>query len=211
MPPNLSDAHVIERGREAWQRIAPDRTWGDWEAVGLAVMVLVAEAARIAHTNERQGRRYNEALSGLLKAHGFDGLEKSHRAKLVLCMQNNDAITAWRDSLDHAKRKRLNHPAVIWRRFQAAKRLAAPKPQRLSLQESMAQLQMEIAEKDAKLKRLGGGDLFTAKDRPREIARMLIETLGLAKARFVIAELERLIDERSRGDRKRSGMAAVTP
>jgi hypothetical protein len=210
VPPNLSDDLVIQRGREAWQRVAEDRTWwSDWLAIGHALMVLIAEAGRIAHTKERQGRRYNEALASLLKAHGFDRIEKSHRAKLILCMQNKDAITVWRDSLAPAKRQRLNHPAVIWRQFDADTHPSRPKPKRSSLRESMAQLQMKIAEKDAKLKRLGDGDLFTAKDRPSEIARVLIDMRGTARARTVVAELGKLVEQRSNFRQRRCAIPPV--
>jgi hypothetical protein len=77
---------LIQRGREAFERLASGRTWDDWVAVGEALLVGRAAAMREARTNTPAGRRYNEVFGSWLAHYGFDRLDKSDRAKLMEVM-----------------------------------------------------------------------------------------------------------------------------
>jgi hypothetical protein len=47
---------VLDRGREAWNRLRTNSTWEDWKAVGKAHVIGQATAMRDAHVNKPKGR-----------------------------------------------------------------------------------------------------------------------------------------------------------
>jgi hypothetical protein len=74
---------------------------------------------RKAGKNEPEGKAYATAFSDWLKAHHFDDIDKSDRAKLLQIMESLEDVEAWRASLSPAERLRLNHPNSVWRAFTA--------------------------------------------------------------------------------------------
>jgi hypothetical protein len=53
-------------------------------------------------------------MGAWLRENGLDDVVEQERYRLFLIIENLDAISAWRDSLDEAQRRRLNHPNAIW-------------------------------------------------------------------------------------------------
>jgi hypothetical protein len=111
------DDQIVELGRAAWERRKQGADWEDWKAVGAALLVGRREAMREAQTNEPAGKAYSKAFSDWLKAHHFDDIDKSDRAKLLQMMEKLEDVEAYRASLSPAERMRLNHPNSVWRAF----------------------------------------------------------------------------------------------
>jgi hypothetical protein len=116
-PPKTSVDQIVERGREAWERLKKGgRDWEDWKALGAALLDGRNEAMRKAQTNKPAGKAYSAAFSDWLKANHFD-IDKSDRAKLLQMMAKLEDVEAFRASLKPKERMRLNHPSSVWRAF----------------------------------------------------------------------------------------------
>jgi hypothetical protein len=67
-----------------------------------------------------------------LRDNGLGDVCAQERYRLLLILENLPAIEAWREGLDEAQRRRLNHPNAIWahwRRATKPKQPTAPKRQ----------------------------------------------------------------------------------
>ena len=188
-------AECIRAAQEAWRRLSSGHTRQDWLLVGKACLLLRIEAMRTAHTNRPEGRRYNQEYSGLLKANGFDGVDKATRSKLFFLLDNIAEIEGWLATVPANKRLELNHPHTIWRAYQ---RTITKKPddnKKPSHVERLTTSLIESQEENAKLKREAErGAPFTRQDTARDIAGVIFRTvLAPSKAREVARELNRLV------------------
>lgn len=110
------ESDVVGQGREAWARIK-DRsraTFDDWVAVGKACAIGRAESLKLANTNRPYGKTYTKFMTSWLDRTGLSDLHTQERYWALQIVDNLAAITRWRDGLDDAKRRRLNHPQAIW-------------------------------------------------------------------------------------------------
>ena len=193
------DAAIVRRGRQAFQRLKGDKTWADWIAVGEALLVGRRAAMLDAHTNRPAGRRYNEIFGTWLKSHGFGCLDKSDRAKLMVCMDRRTEIDTWRLSLPSNQRLQINHPASVLRHLKASQIPATNKKM-----SPIAKLQIahaEIIEENHRLKRqieCGGGDLWAAEDTPRDIAKVMRTKLSLTKLEATAREMLAIVKKEQR-------------
>jgi hypothetical protein len=121
---------VITDGRAAWDRLKSreQATWQDWLAVGEALIVGRTRAMQTAKTNKPVGTTYVRAIGHWLRANGFDEISPQERYRAVLCVENRDAIEAWRATLDDAKRRTLNHPGACWHAWRRSMTAEAPPP-----------------------------------------------------------------------------------
>jgi hypothetical protein len=180
---------VIREGQEAWQRIK--MTWKDWKKVGAAHVIGRTTAMREAHANKPKGTRYNAALRAWQRKFGFEGLkDKGDRGRLFDAMDHLREIDAWLAKLPDEERLRLHHPSSIWRRWK--KSTATPDPvDAMSKPSPYKKLQTEhmglIEELDRYKREVerGGGDLWSADDRPKDIAKVILGKLTKAKAEKV--------------------------
>lgn len=122
-------ADIVELGREAWQRLQQREraTFDDWICVGQACAIGRAVALKAANTNRPFGRIYQRAMADWLAANGI-GICSAERYWSLALADNAAAIRKWRDGLDDATRRRLNHPQAVWmnwRKSQGAKKPAA--------------------------------------------------------------------------------------
>jgi hypothetical protein len=192
------DNVVIRRGREAFDRIASERTWNDWLAIGEALQHLRAAAMRDAFTNQPVGSAYNEAFGLRLQQHGFDRLDKGDRWRLLECMQHRDEIEAWRSTVPLNKRLQWNHPATVLRRWKATQVIpgAAKKPSayaqlrddHVRMIDENTRLQREIAS--------SGGDLWAATDRAEDIARVMATKLSTTKLQNTARAMLAIVKQR---------------
>ena len=196
------DAAVVRRGREAFERLERDKTWADWITVGEALWVGRRAAMLDAHTNRPAGRRYNEIFGTWLNAHGFDRLDKSDRAKLMVCMDRRIEIDTWRSSLSSNKRLQINHPATVLRHLKAS-----TEPTTNKKSSPIAKLQIahaEIIEENHRLKReieRGCGDLWTSGDTPRDIAAVMRAKLSLNKMEATAREMLTIVKKERRQEK----------
>jgi hypothetical protein len=177
--------HAIERGRQAWKRIRSDSTYGDWMQVGEALDIGRTECMRSAHTNEPRGRRYNEAFSAWLTENGFADIDKGTRSRLEECMKNRARIEAWRSRLSLTERLRLNHPNGVIRKWRAEETV----PEKSAAKSRGANaLKLENVRLQDELHRIkqNAGDVFSAKDSARDIAKVLFDMLSESKFEQVL-------------------------
>jgi hypothetical protein len=91
-------------------------------------------------------------------------------------MDHQNEVEAWLGKLLPKERLRLNHPASVWRRWKAA--TAEPKEQKVSHQQKQRDELIRLQEDNDRMRReieRGGGDLWNSDDRPRDIARIVIQ------------------------------------
>jgi hypothetical protein len=200
----LSEEAVLHRGRDAWNRLRANQTWDDWKAVGKAHVIGQATAMRDAHINKPKGRSYNAAFSAWQKKFGFEGLDKGVRSRLLEVMKHLAEIDAWLAKLPPTEQQKINHPNTVWRRWKASTVVPDPKaPPKVSayqkLSESVAALQEENDRMKREIER-GGGDLWSATDRPRDIAKVIFDKVGKSKAEKVARAILKMLDDLKRGD-----------
>jgi hypothetical protein len=184
---------TIRHGQEAWCRLRAGSTWTGWVAVGSAHVIGRATAMRDGHINKPKGRSYNAAFSAWQKKFGFEGLDKGDRSRLFDVMDHLKEIDGWLQKLPEPKRLRLNHPSSVLRKWKAA--TAARKPDSGASLSPMQKLQDELVaviEERDRYKReidLGGGDLWSPQDTPKNIARIMVSKLSKSKAEKVAREI----------------------
>jgi hypothetical protein len=192
--PSTREDTTVRHGQEAWCRLRANSTWADWVAVGAAHVVGRSTAMRDAHTNTPKGRGYNAAFIAWQKKFGFETLDKGDRARLFEVMNHLKEIDDWLQKLPESERLRLKHPNSVLRRWKAA--IVKPKASELrispvqKLKDSLVNLQEENDRMRREIER-GGGDLWSADDRPKDIARIIVDKLTKAKAERVARNLQR--------------------
>jgi hypothetical protein len=198
-PTHQPEAAAIHDGQQAWARLHDHSTWQDWKAVGAAHVIGRAAAMHDGHTNKPKGRSYCAAFSAWAKKFGFADLDNGDRTRLFNVMDRLAEIEAWLAELPSTERLRLNHPASIWRRWKAA--TADPNAEKkpspyAGLKESIARLDEANARMKREIER-GGGDLWSADDRPKDIATIMIQKLGRTKAEKAALEILKAIKEKA--------------
>jgi hypothetical protein len=113
----------VAAGRAAWARPRDrDRaTWSDWLDVARALAVGRVETMKAANTHSPVGSTYNRLMGAWLKQHGFADINNQERYRALRCLENLDAIEAWRAGLADAERRKLNHPNAIWQHWRRQK------------------------------------------------------------------------------------------
>jgi hypothetical protein len=114
---------AVTRGQLAWARRKKDAhaSWHDWLLIGFALLEGRDHAWRKAN-RKLAGTRYNEALDGWLKMHGFADISKQDRQKLIAIMEDLPLIKMWRDDMTEDQRLSLNHPHSVWRAWMCGDR-----------------------------------------------------------------------------------------
>ena len=112
----------VAAGRAAWARLRGDRkSWTDWLFVGRALQIGKGEAMKAAKTNRAVGTTYNRLMAQWLRENGLDGITAQERYRLQRILENLTEVGTWRNGLDDATRRRLNHPNSIWSHFRRRK------------------------------------------------------------------------------------------
>jgi len=127
----LMTADAITEGAKAWDRFKSRsrKDWADWLSVGHALLLGRIAVMKIANTNKPAGSTYNRVMGHWLLEHGFDGINNQERYRAILVFENRAEIEAWRNGLDEAKRRRINHPNAAWALWRRAMRpVQSPAP-----------------------------------------------------------------------------------
>jgi hypothetical protein len=188
---NPSPLEVVRLGQEAMAR--KRRGWDDWLLIAEALQAGRTEVMRALHTNEAAGRRYEKAIGNWLIANGFKEINKATRSQLLDCLKHKVEIEKWRSQLTDAERFKFNHPDTVLRKWKTSIVVPDPNaPPKVSpyqkLSESVAALQEENDRMRREIER-GGGDLWAAEDRPRDIADVILRKVGKTKAKKIAGEL----------------------
>ena len=138
---------AVSDGVAAWSRIREREraSWADRVAVGRALIIGRAVSLGTAETNRPVGSRYNRAMGQWLREHDLADINNQERYRCLLVLENLPAISAWRDGLDEAKRRRLNHPNAIWAHWRQSTKPAAPR-QKVAEDASPSQMVYAAAE-----------------------------------------------------------------
>jgi hypothetical protein len=110
---------VIHLGQLALVRLEQNQTWADWCAV-IAALAKGREICRKGSGGHDKGRRFNKAMGRWLRCYGFDRIDKSDRSRLRRCADHLVAIDAWRSGRPLSEQLELNHPRVVFDRWQRA-------------------------------------------------------------------------------------------
>jgi hypothetical protein len=194
------DEAVVRAGQEAWGRLRGNATWEDWKQVGKAHVIGRHKAMIEAGVNQPIGRRYNEAFGTWQREFGFENLDKGDRARLFEVMGHLTKIEAWLATLTTSERLRLNHPATVLRKWKGSTAVpdpnAAPKPPsafakmkeaNVDLHERLHRAEREIASR--------GNDLWSPKDTPDGIAKVMLAHLSPGKAERVAQQILKMLKD----------------
>jgi hypothetical protein len=184
-------SEIVRLGQEAMAR--KRRAWEDWLAIAAALQFGRTEVMRELHTNETAGRRFEKAMSDWLITHSFKEIDKGTRSRLLECLKHKAEIEKWRSCLTNSERFAFNHPDTILRKWKASTVVPDPNaPKKPSpMQKIKDELVAVIEERDRMRREIerGGGDLWVAEDRPRDIADVIFRKVGKAKAEKIAREL----------------------
>lgn len=136
---------------EAWQRLKERRTLQDWLTIGKAFMKGRQWAMREAGTDNIDSPHYRTAFSRFLADNRLHEIHKRDRANLLRIMEDEVEIMMWLKGLPEDEQIRLNHPAVIWRRFNATQRPKRPNLAKRLAQADQSKMLNEADEKIAAL------------------------------------------------------------
>jgi len=192
----LPVSDVVRLGQEAMAR--KRRGWDDWLAIAEALEAGRTDVLRALHSNVAQGRRFEKAMSGWLIANGFKEINKATRSQSLDCLRHRVEIEKWRSRLTDSERWKFNHPDTVLRKWKASTAVpdpnASPKVSPAQkLRDSLAALQ-EANDRMCREIERGGGDLWNSDDRPRDIARIVIQQCkSKAKAENVAREILRAL------------------
>lgn len=136
-PPNGTETETtpaddpVACGREAWKRVSEEQVrgkeragkeWADWLLIGAALLVGRQESLKNADAAQPKGKTYNQAFGNWLQHNGFEGIDKSDRAKLMQITEDWDRLTDWYAALPETDRLRWHHPVTLWRRLKCKDR-----------------------------------------------------------------------------------------
>jgi hypothetical protein len=204
---------------EAAERIKRGQHWLDWMYIAEGLEVGRVKAMRRAGTNRPIGAAYNRAFGDWLNERPWArDIDKPTRNHLFWCADNRNAIEAWRETLAQNERARLNHPTAMKRRYEATHKVAdtkgaAPKPQKVAQEREVERLKAAVEMRDReiewlKTKAAEDGSLFDiAKTKPDQIARIVLENVGLARTRNIRNALTQAIDAGERKAREKPKQA----
>jgi hypothetical protein len=188
-------SEIVRLGQEAMAR--KRRVYDDWLVIADALDVGRTDVMRALHTNQAHGRRYQKAMGEWLIAHGFKEINKGTRSRLLECLKYKAEIQAWRSRLTAAEQFAFGHPDTVLRKWKAATvvldQSAWPRVSSVQkLKHSVATLQEQNDRMRREIER-GGGDLWSAEDRPVDIARVVVGKLTKRKAKTVAEAILKLL------------------
>jgi hypothetical protein len=200
------DSEIVRLGQEAMAR--KRRAWADWLAIAAALDVGRTDLMRALHTNEARGRRFEKAMGDWLVAHGFKEIDKGTRSRLLDCLKHKVEIQTWRSRLTDSERFAFNHPDTVLRKWKAATVVPdLDAPPRISPVQKLKDSVVALQEENDRMRReidRGGGDLWNSADRPRDIARIVIQQCkSKTKAENVAREILKLVGGTSVGSSNR--------
>jgi hypothetical protein len=187
---------VHQRAAVAWKRLEGSETFFDWVAVGEALMHDRRTAMYEAQTNRPKGKGYCAVFSRLLATRPYAKLQESTRTRLLKIMEHEHEVTTWLFKEPQARQLELNHPHSVlraWRKSLKPKEDNAPKKE--SPVARLKQELVEVKEENRRMKQDGGGDLWRAEDKAKDIAKVMFSKLTKAKAKAVANALLAMVKE----------------
>jgi hypothetical protein len=202
---NQCNVEIVNRAKQAWQRLQHGQSWRDWLQIGAALEFLRNEALHEAHTNAPTGSRYADTFSRRMVQCALDEVHKSVRSRLFECLQHRAEIEAWRDALPLNQRLKLNHPTTVLRHWREATKPPEKKSNKtLSPVATLKAVVVQLEEDNDRLKR-AGDDLFAPTDSVENITLVIADRLSRLtpnKAAKVLADLPKVFKDLKRGSER---------
>ena len=162
-----SEARKEKLAEEAEERIRRGAHWADWTYVADGFAVGRAKAMRAAGTNQPYGKAYTRAFGDWLAERPWTKhIDTGTRSVLLWVADHRSEVEAWRETLAQNERAKLNHPAALKRRYDAAHKVAHADPNAPKKETGREALVRENEDLWTKVKKLehqvesGGGSLF---------------------------------------------------
>jgi hypothetical protein len=170
---------IIEDGERAVERVIKGQHFEDWLVISKALHMGRVRCMREAETNHHTGKRYIKVYGRWLDEHPqFKKLDGTTVNQCHELYKNREAIINWRATLADNERMQWNYPETVLRHWKA--RTQTPKEKKPSKRnEQIRAIEEEnsrLRKENEKLKR-DSGNVFTPKDAPDDIARVLWEML----------------------------------
>jgi hypothetical protein len=189
------DRAKFERGCELLLYMQAGKAFDDyWVPIGeglLAVRRTVMTALRLS---KARGGYYNEAFGKLCTKTPYADMHKVERSNLLYCMEHLSDILEMRVGWTPTERAKINHPTSMAQRLreflnraptEAPRRNASPMALLKDKNEQLQRANLDLSERLASAEaRDAGGSLFDlAHDNVDDIARVIVSTVGVHKAR----------------------------
>jgi hypothetical protein len=135
---------------------------------------------------------------------------------LFWSVDNRNNIESWLETLAQNERARLNHPTALKRRYEVTHKVAEakcvkPKPEKVAHEQEVARLKADIEMRDRQIdwlknKPIEDGSLFDiAKTKADQIARIVLENVGLARTRNALTQAIDAAERKAREKSKQAG------
>ena len=128
----LDEQHMIKAGAAALAMLQQTRvrSWDLWMTVAESLWILRLKVIYAIGGQLPVGRTYNLAFGEAMHLFGLY-TDKATRSRLFDCLEHRSEIESWRASLDPAERRKLTHPASVWRHWKASRQQSnSPEPPR---------------------------------------------------------------------------------
>jgi hypothetical protein len=121
---------TIRAGAEAWQAASADKchSFAAYVLIGNALLIGRDHAMKAVGVSIPHGRRYSLAFRQWMQGFGFGNMPDWQRKHIVMLVDNQQAIEAWREALPQRERDRLNNAQHLFRRWQASFKTDHGKP-----------------------------------------------------------------------------------
>jgi hypothetical protein len=116
----FAELRTIREGLDRWREL--DRinsSCAGWLKIGAALRIGKQRALYVTGANAPWGRNYSREFGQWMIEHGFGHMPKAVRSVAIELVENEQAISTWRDTLSEKQRQRLRHPLSITRRWRA--------------------------------------------------------------------------------------------
>jgi hypothetical protein len=147
---------TLKEGVAAWHRLTQHEDWNGWLRVGKAIATAQDIAASV--TGQTSGKSFNAFMASCYNKPTYLGefatINKGERSLAAKCWRNREAIEKWRANIGQTQALRMNHPAVVWKNYEAAhrppaERVAAASPFAAQKAENaQLQQQLEVAKEE---------------------------------------------------------------
>jgi hypothetical protein len=182
---------TIRRAEEALvtERLSFER----WLEIGHGLHLMQVAVMRLAHANRPYGKRYNEAYKRVEQpVPEIKKVDHGTRSAAIWLYENHERVRSWRQTLSQNQRDSWNNPRTIQRQFEKATR-AGPDSEpraRPSKNEIIAEQEQRIDALERQRGRVAGDQFDLETDSPRNIARILVETMTLDRAEALVRAMQ---------------------
>ena len=197
-----SEREVLEEDRKRWKRMGAGAHLDEWLAYGPGVAIRRRLAMRMANTNRPEGKAYIKYYNELLRDDGLDTRDGKLMSSLTAVQWLHDdaervtILREIRDTMTPGERSRLNSPISAKQRVLAVLKAREGGTEEKMKTSPVAVLKAKLVEQTRHIAHLEeqlaaaerrDGSLFDLKrDKPDDIARIIVGHVGEHRAREII-------------------------